>query len=247
MRKKAFTLIELLVVIAIIALLMAIVVPSLRMAKAYAKKVICQSNLRQVGIAIGNYETEYSYNFREKDDWYPENGTGDLPYENVQSRWQRDLMANDMLPDYKVFFCPGVRNISWEKNYVRGDLPNLTTRDTDSILGDGETPAFWATYVWLYDKGELQDDPDYNIQSNNNISNDVLFCDVVNTFWDLAISMGNADAQMLESIFGSTGETYQTVPHGNALMKDLSIVNPTDDSDEFTYWLWGSEDWAGIQ
>ena len=43
--KKGFTLIELLVVIAIIALLLSIILPSLKMAKQSGMTVICKSNL----------------------------------------------------------------------------------------------------------------------------------------------------------------------------------------------------------
>ncbi|MBL7215458.1 MAG: type II secretion system protein, partial [Phycisphaerae bacterium] len=46
-RRKGFTLIELLVVIAIIAMLLAVILPSLRLAKEQARKVLCLSNLRQ--------------------------------------------------------------------------------------------------------------------------------------------------------------------------------------------------------
>jgi prepilin-type N-terminal cleavage/methylation domain-containing protein len=53
--KKAFTLIELLVVIAIIALLLSIVVPSLRMAKEHARRTICGTGLKSMGTAFALY------------------------------------------------------------------------------------------------------------------------------------------------------------------------------------------------
>ncbi|MBW8017730.1 MAG: DUF1559 domain-containing protein [Planctomycetes bacterium] len=59
--RKAFTLIELLVVIAIIALLLAILMPSLKKIKEVARSVVCRSNLKQIGIALETYETEYDY------------------------------------------------------------------------------------------------------------------------------------------------------------------------------------------
>jgi prepilin-type N-terminal cleavage/methylation domain-containing protein/prepilin-type processing-associated H-X9-DG protein len=51
MKKKGFTLIELLVVIAIIALLLAILMPSLKKAKAAAKRVVCLSHLHSLGLS----------------------------------------------------------------------------------------------------------------------------------------------------------------------------------------------------
>lgn len=52
---KAFTLIELLVVIAIIALLLAIVMPGLRAAKAKAMQIISAGRMRQIGISMKLY------------------------------------------------------------------------------------------------------------------------------------------------------------------------------------------------
>jgi len=59
--KKGFTLIELLVVIAIIALLLAILMPSLQKVKVIARTVICQSNLKGLTTGFEMYSQENSY------------------------------------------------------------------------------------------------------------------------------------------------------------------------------------------
>jgi len=59
MKKTAFTLIELLVVIAIIAILMAILMPALRLAKDQANAIMCQSNLRALTMSWLLYKDDY--------------------------------------------------------------------------------------------------------------------------------------------------------------------------------------------
>ncbi len=54
----AFTLIELLVVVSIVALLLAVLMPSLRQAREQGKMAVCASNLRQIGTAVHAYATE---------------------------------------------------------------------------------------------------------------------------------------------------------------------------------------------
>jgi prepilin-type N-terminal cleavage/methylation domain-containing protein/prepilin-type processing-associated H-X9-DG protein len=58
--RKGFTLIELLVVIAIIALLMGVLMPALNKVKESAKKVKCQAQQRQYGLAINMYAHDNS-------------------------------------------------------------------------------------------------------------------------------------------------------------------------------------------
>ena len=58
MKWAAFTLVELLVVIATMALLVAILVPSLQNSRRQAKAVLCSSNIKQLFFGLAMYETE---------------------------------------------------------------------------------------------------------------------------------------------------------------------------------------------
>lgn len=91
---RAFTLIELLVVIAIIAILAAILFPVFARARENARRASCQSNLKQIGIAMAQYTQDY-------DEKMP---IQYLTIDGATSWWVDQIYP--YIKSYQVFVCP---------------------------------------------------------------------------------------------------------------------------------------------
>lgn len=68
-RRRGLTLIELLVVVFVIALLIALILPAVQSAREASRRLRCANNLRQVGIALGNYASS-EHAFPPTRDWW---------------------------------------------------------------------------------------------------------------------------------------------------------------------------------
>ena len=111
-RMAGFTLIELLVVIAVIALLASMLLPALKEARGAARKAVCISNLKQIGMAFNLYMANW-------DDWLPyARGTGgDGP--NYGCTWDSELVkivyevTIPISDSYSSWVSDGGKSIFW--------------------------------------------------------------------------------------------------------------------------------------
>jgi prepilin-type N-terminal cleavage/methylation domain-containing protein len=126
--KPAFTLIELLVVIAIISLMAAILFPVFGRARENARRANCQSNLRQIGLGIQQYMTDYDEVLPQP--WYIAN-SGSTPQR--YPRWMDVIQPYVKSP--QIFTCKSISN---GKQTYRPIGYETNTRTTSEL----------GTYAW---------------------------------------------------------------------------------------------------
>jgi prepilin-type N-terminal cleavage/methylation domain-containing protein/prepilin-type processing-associated H-X9-DG protein len=159
-----FTLMELLVVIAIIAMLLAILMPTLSKIKQLAKLTICGSNLRQIAIGLNTHASEHDNKYLEREVGFPRLAArkigGKVPQPDL-----RGLIVNYISSDAEgLLHCPAVRankaetepgilfdavyrsHITAEDESRWANYFTIASFDPDSGMSYGGEPAYMMTY-----------------------------------------------------------------------------------------------------
>ena len=158
--RRAFTLIELLVVIAIIAILAAILFPVFAQAREAARKASCQSNLKQMALAMQMYADDNDEVMVPANIRY----TGDVAVDRLNT-W--DHLIQPYVKNGGIFKCP-----SWMAKATAPDWPltyginyrlfqfDTVNRDDAPLLWNGETASMAAlrspaSTIWVTDNARV--------------------------------------------------------------------------------------------
>jgi len=133
-KNAAFTLIELLVVIAIIAMLLAILLPSLRKAKDQVRTIICRSNLKQWGVFFYLYAQDNNGNFMY----------GGEPTPDGPSTWLTSLYSYYKDGGEKMRICPEATRTAAE-----GEANPAKTAWEETFYGEKHRNSY-AINNWIY-------------------------------------------------------------------------------------------------
>jgi prepilin-type N-terminal cleavage/methylation domain-containing protein/prepilin-type processing-associated H-X9-DG protein len=175
-RRKAFTLVELLVVVGIIAVLVALLLPSLSRARENARRVVCLSNLRQLGLAMQMYLNNNKLKFpapgtaMNNDDWIHWEDTRNpndgrlVPYQGRQFVADHYLCPSDILENHRGSYKYSYSvnwNICRKERWPGAQFPvNKVPRQSEMILFVDESwetidDGCWAPQNWFTDRQNM--------------------------------------------------------------------------------------------